>query len=367
VLDCELGECAVSRLGAALADVEPPVFRFGRIDSSMKLSVVIPVYNERDNLVPLHFALSEVLSHWGQSYEILFVDDGSRDCSLNVLRRLAEQDPTVKVIELAGNFGQTAALDAGLRMAAGEVIVTLDADLQNDPSDIPRLLAKLDEGYDLVHGWRRQRQDRLLTRRLPSAAANLLIRRVTGFDAHDIGCTLKAVRRETVRDLRLYGELHRFIPVLLHWQGARCAELIVRHHPRRFGEAKYGLSRTLRVAFDLLTVQFLTRYAACPMRFFSRLALAGMALTAIASIAALAMKWGAGVPLAGNALWAVAAIGILGAVQACGLGLVAEVVTRTYFESQGRRPYTIRALRNFGAQADAALEHEWSQPERRAA
>ena len=211
-------------------------------------------------------------------YEILLVDDGSSDGSLDVMTRLAEQDPAVRVIELARNFGQTAALDAGLNLATGDVIVTLDADLQNDPADIPRLLDKLEEGYDLVYGWRKDRHDRFVTRRLPSAIANRLIQRVTGFPAHDIGCTLKALRRDTARQLKLYGEMHRFIPILAHAGGARCAELVVRHHPRRFGRTKYGLGRTLRVAVDLLLVQFLTRYASCPMRLFGPLGIAGFAL-----------------------------------------------------------------------------------------
>jgi hypothetical protein len=308
----------------------------------MKISVVIPVCNEVENLATLHYALTSVLSAQDREYEILLVDDGSTDGSLDVMARLAEQDSAVRVIELARNFGQTAALDAGLQLATGDVIVTLDADLQNDPADIPRLLAKLEEGYDLVYGWRKDRHDRFVTRRLPSAIANRLIQRVTGFPAHDIGCTLKAVRRDTARQLKLYGEMHRFIPILAHASGARCVELVVRHHPRRFGRTKYGLGRTLRVAVDLLLVQFLTRYASCPMRLFGSLGIAGFALAATAAVGALVMSCLNAAPLAGNVLWGVAAIGALGAVQSLGMGLVAEVVMRTYYESRDARPYSIR-------------------------
>ncbi len=320
----------------------------------MEISIVVPVCNELDNIVPLHFALTHVLSGLGREYEILFVDDGSSDGSLEVLERLADEDPAVRVIELARNFGQTAALDAGLRLASGDVIVTLDADLQNDPADIPRLLAKLEEGYDLVYGWRKDRHDRFVTRRLPSMIANRLIQRVTGFPAHDIGCTLKVLRKNTAQQLLLYGEMHRFIPILAHAQGARCAELVVQHHPRRFGRTKYGLGRTLRVAVDLLLVQFLTRYAACPMRLFGSVGIAGFALAAAATGSALSATWWAGVPLAANVLWAVAAVAVLGGAQALGLGLVAEVVMRTYFESRSRRPYTVRRDGRF--EIDSAAE-----------
>ncbi len=308
----------------------------------MKISIVVPVYNEVDNLEPLHFALSDVLRRQNAAYEILLVDDGSTDGSLELAERLAEQDPRVRVVELARNFGQTAALDAGLRLATGDVIVTLDADLQNEPADIPRLLEKLDEGFDLVYGWRKNRHDRWWSRRLPSRIANELIRRVTGFPAHDIGCTLKAMRRETAGRLKLYGEMHRFIPILAHAQGARCAEIVAQHHPRRRGQTKYGLGRTLRVAVDLLLVQFLTRYAACPMRLLGPLGAAGLAAAAVAASAALLSGAWLGLGLAAAALGVLAAVAAVGGIQLLGLGLVAELLMRSYFESRDERPYTIR-------------------------
>ncbi len=321
----------------------------------MKISIVVPVCNEIDNLVPLHLALTSVLAEQDADYEILLVDDGSTDGSRELAWRLADKDPAVRVVELARNFGQTAALDAGLRLATGDVVVTLDADLQNEPADIPRLLAKLNEGYDLVYGWRKNRQDRLLSRKLPSRLANGLIRRVTGFPAHDIGCTLKALRRPVARRLMLYGEMHRFIPILAHAQGARCAEIVVQHQPRLRGQTKYGLGRTLRVAVDLLLVQFLTRYAACPMRLLGRVGLAGLAASATSAGAALLAGGWLGMPTASLALAVLAAACGVGGIQLLGLGLVAELVMRNYFESRDRRPYQIRRVTG-GAQDHGAAE-----------
>jgi glycosyltransferase involved in cell wall biosynthesis len=221
----------------------------------------------------LYDALCPVLDWLPHDYEIVLVDDGSTDASYDELSRLATADPRVKVIRFRRNFGQTAAMNAGLHLATGDVIVTMDADLQNDPLDIPLLLAKLDEGYDLVHGWRKERQDALVSRKLPSRLANWLISRVTGFAVNDLGCTLKAMRREIAQDLQLYGEMHRFIPILAHWRGARCAEIVTRHHARRFGESKYGLSRTTRVLLDLVTVKYMTQYLTSPMKLFGKMGL----------------------------------------------------------------------------------------------
>lgn len=313
----------------------------------MSVSVVIPLYNERDNVQPLYDALLGVLPTLGREYEILFIDDGSRDGTVERLRSLAARDPRVRVIEFRRNFGQTAALQAGLDHASGDVLVTMDGDLQNDPADIPLLLAKLDEGYDLVHGWRKQRQDALVNRKIPSRIANWLIARVTGFPVHDLGCTLKALRREIARDLRLYGEMHRFIPILAHWHGARCAEIVTRHHARRFGQTKYGIGRTLRVVLDLLTVQFLTRYAASPMKLFGGLGLLGIGGGLASALVTLGMKLVQGVDMTGNPLLLLGVFGVTVGVQFLVLGLLGEVSTRIYHESQGKPPYAVRHWVNF--------------------
>ena len=224
----------------------------------MSLSVVIPICNERENIRPLYLSLTAVLNGGGRDYEILFIDDGSNDGSSEELSDLATHDPDVKVIRFARNYGQTAALAAGIEHASGDVIVTLDGDRQNDPADIPLLLAKLDEGFDFVHGWRKDRHD-AFHRTLPSQLANWLIRRVTGVPLHDVGCTLKAMRREVARVLPLVGDMHRFIPILAHAGGARCAQVVVRHHPRRAGQTKYGLGRTFRVLRDLIALKKMLR------------------------------------------------------------------------------------------------------------
>src|SRR5258706_1136299 len=234
-----------------------------------ELSLITPVYNEEENLPLLHEAIQEALKSIGKTWEIIFVDDGSRDKSLTVLEMLVKQDPEhVRVVVFRRNFGQTAAIAAGVDYALGNTIVLIDADMQNDPADIPLLLAKLDEGYDLVSGWRKDRKDNRLTRTLPSNIANGLISWVTDVHLHDHGCTLKAYRRHALKGLRLYGEMHRFIPVFAHSVGARITELPVRHHPRKFGVAKYGLERTVKVVLDLFTVKFLFDYSHKPMRLF---------------------------------------------------------------------------------------------------
>ena len=313
----------------------------------MQVSVVVPIYNERDNIQPMYDSLMDVLPETYKSYEIIFVNDGSQDGSSEVLNQVASRCQNVKVIHLRRNFGQTAAMSAGLEYASGEVIVTLDGDLQNDPSDIPMMLQKIDEGYDLVHGWRKHRQDAFVNRKLPSKIANWIIAKVTGFPVHDLGCTLKAMRREIAQDLRLYGEMHRFIPILAHWQGARCAEMETKHHPRRFGQTKYGIWRTVRVILDLITVKFMIQYSTSPMKLFGGLGMISTLCSFATCAATVAMKWFGGIDMTGNPLLLLSGLLGIAGLQFFVLGLLGEVAARTYFESQGMRPYRIREMRNF--------------------
>ena len=321
------------------------------------VSVVIAVCDERDNIRPLLESLSPVLASLGRPYEIVFVDDGSRDGTGDELRKIAAGDGRLKIIELRRNFGQTAALHAGLQHAAGDVIVTMDGDLQNDPADIPVMLAKIDEGYDLVHGWRRDRQDRLINRRLPSWIANRIISRVTGFKIHDLGCTLKAIRREIAQELELYGEMHRFIPILAHARGARCIEMVIRHHPRRFGRTKYGISRTLRVLFDLMTVQYVLKYFASPMKLFGRIGMWCTVAAVTAAAATAVMKTGYDIDMTGNPLLILSVFSAMLGVQFFSLGLLGETSARIYYAQPGKQNYAVRELVNFDPPLDATRPH----------
>lgn len=312
----------------------------------MKLSIVVPLYNERENIPLLFEQLKQALPAADWHYEIVFVDDGSTDGSDALLKQLAERDVTVRVVRFRRNFGQTAAMQAGLEFADGDVIITMDGDLQNDPADIPMMVAKIEEGYDLVHGWRKHRQDAWLNRKLPSRIANWLISKSTGFPIHDLGCTLKAIRRDIAHELELYGEMHRFIPILAHWRGARCVEVVTTHHPRRFGKTKYGISRTVRVVLDLITVKFMLNYFASPMKLFGKIGLWCALLASVSGFATIAMRFG-GVDMTGNPLLLLTALLILVAIQFISLGLLGEVAARTYYGSQGKRPYAVRELINF--------------------
>lgn len=308
----------------------------------MDISIVVPVFNEEQSLGVLHARTSEVMVKLNADYEVIYVNDGSTDDSASRLDGLVDEDPCVRVIHLRRNFGQTAAMSAGMDRARGEIVVTMDADLQNDPADIPQMIAKLNEGYDLVHGWRRHRQDAFLTRRLPSQLANWLIAKVTGFPVRDLGCTLKVMRRQVARDLSLYGELHRFIPVLAHWQGAKCVEVETKHHARRFGRTKYGLSRTFRVLLDLLTVKYLIQYSTTPMRLFGSIGLACSSLATLAGVVVLLMKVISGFDMSGNPLLYVSLFGFMAGLQFFSLGLLGEMNARIYYESQDRKPYAVR-------------------------
>jgi glycosyltransferase involved in cell wall biosynthesis len=310
------------------------------------LSVVIPIKDERDNLGPLHQRLGAALDPLGIDYEILFVDDGSIDGSFAVLESLAARDRRVKVVRLRRNFGQTAALQAGINHASGEVLVTMDGDLQNDPADIPALLTKLDEGYDAVLGLRANRQDHFLVRKLPSWMANWLIRKVTGVQTRDMGCTLRAMRRELAEALPLYGEMHRYIPVLAQQHGARIAQIPVRHHPRTAGKTKYNLTRTVRVLLDLITIKFLHSYMTRPMHVMGLAGLVSMGLGFLSLLLTIVMKWRSGIWMTGNPFLLLSALLELIGVQFISMGLIGELLTRTYFESQGKAAYTVRSTLN---------------------
>ena len=318
----------------------------------MKISIVVPVYNELDNVRILHDELSSILAVMfpdddASSWEIVFVDDGSTDGTVERLAELCKSDERTKLVKFRRNYGQTAALQAGFDHASGEIIVTLDGDLQNDPADIPRMVAKLDEGFDLIHGWRKNRQDKWLTRRLPSKVANWIISSVTGVPINDLGCTLKAIRREIAEELELYGEMHRFIPILGYERGARIAELVTNHRPRRFGESKYGLSRTVRVVLDLLTVKFMSDYLASPMKLFGRLGLGCWAVAGLSLSATVLMKLVSAVDMTGNPMLLLAVLSAMAGLQLVSLGILGELNTRIYFDRHRRRPYTTDRLVGF--------------------
>lgn len=309
----------------------------------MDLSLIIPVYNEEENLRALFDAICTAVKPVTASWEVVFIDDGSTDGSLDILRQLAVAEPEhVRVVVFRRNFGQTAAIAAGLDNSRGEIIVLLDADLQNDPMDIPMLLRKLDEGYDVVSGWRKLRKDNAVTRTLPSVMANALISAVTGVHLHDYGCTLKAYRRSALEGFRLYGEMHRFIPVFAHSIGARITEVPVRHHPRRFGKTNYGLDRTLKVILDLMTAKFLLSYSNKPMRLFGG---AGLALGFGGSALMLYLfirRFVGGVPVLGSPVFQIAVMLLIMGSQSILMGLMAELLARTYHESQKKLTYTVR-------------------------
>jgi glycosyltransferase involved in cell wall biosynthesis len=319
----------------------------------MDLSLVVPLYNEEESLSPLFEAVHAALDPLPVSWEVVLVDDGSRDASLGVLKSLAERDPVhVRVVSFRRNFGQTAAIAAGIDHSTGDMVVLLDADLQNDPADIPLLLAKLDEGYDVVSGWRKDRQDAYLSRTLPSNAANWLISTVTGVHLHDFGCTLKAYRREALSGFRLYGEMHRFIPVFAHSVGAKITELPVQHHARRYGQAKYGLERTLKVVLDLFTVKFLLDYASKPIYLFGG---AGMTLITVSFFTLLLLlirRLTTGIPVLTSPFFIIGIMLAIMGFQSILMGLTAEMLVRTYHESQEKPTYRVRETIGFSPQAE---------------
>ena len=313
------------------------------------VSVVVPVYNEEENVAACYTELTGVLQTMGLPYEIIFVDDGSKDRTVQILRDTASADPHVKVIEFRRNFGQTQAMSAGFEYSRYDVVVPIDGDLQNDPAEIPMMVAKLDEGYDVVAGWRKDRQDTFWNRKLPSMIANWLISKVTKVSLHDYGCSLKVLRGDIARGLRLYGEMHRFIPALAFEMGARVTEVPVNHRARQFGRTKYGISRTFRVILDLLTVKFLLSYSTRPIQVFGRFGLVfgGLALAVLAALGLdrLTGPWGGSEYLVKRPFWVITPLMFLGfALQFLIMGLLAELMTRTYHESQDKPIYTVREI-----------------------
>ncbi|MBI5406963.1 MAG: glycosyltransferase family 2 protein [Nitrospirae bacterium] len=310
------------------------------------ISVVIPAYHEKDNICKLNDLLLGVLKTLDRSFEIIYVDDGSRDETFSVLKGLCSQSPCVKAIRLRRNFGQTAAMSAGFDFARGEIIVAMDGDLQNDPADIPALLSKLEEGYDVVNGWRKDRKDKLLSRKIPSMIANAVIGVTTGVRLHDYGCSLKAYRAEVIKNVPLYGELHRFIPALASIYGARITELPVRHHPRISGASKYTLSRTFRVLMDLFTVTFLKFFADRPLHIFGWSGLLLFIMGFFIDGYLAVQKIFLGASLANRPLLLLGTLLILAGLQMFSIGILAEIQIRTYYEAQGKPIYSIREIIN---------------------
>jgi dolichol-phosphate mannosyltransferase len=317
-------------------------------DSAFKslpdVSVVVPIYNEVESLPHLIEAIASTLSPTEINYELICVDDGSKDGSAELLKQLALTRPHLRAVLLRRNYGQTAAMAAGFKHARGRTIVTLDGDLQNDPADIPMLLAKLDEGYDLVTGWRKNRQDAALTRLLPSKIANWLIRQITGVHVHDYGCSLKVYRAELIADMNLYGELHRFLPALAFIEGARITELPVRHHARRHGSSKYGLGRTFRVVLDLFTIYFMKKFLTRPMHVFGLLGIISTASGIGLGLYLTILKLGFGEDIGNRPLLILAVVLLLTGIQLFCFGLLGELLMRTYHESQGRPIYRVREV-----------------------
>lgn len=312
----------------------------------MYLSIVIPVYNEEESLPHLHEAIHQALDQQKNlDWEVIYVDDGSTDHSLEALKKLVSEDPErTGVVEFRRNFGQTAAIAAGIDNSSGEIIVLMDADLQNDPADIPMMLEKLDQGYDVVSGWRTNRQDRYVTRTFPSHIANWLISKVTGVNLHDYGCTLKAYRREVITSFRLYGEMHRFIPAYASSVGAKITEVPVQHHPRKYGQAKYGLGRTVKVLLDLFTVKFLISYAHKPIYLFGGTGIVLMLASSLILLFLMIRRIWLKITVFDSPLFFVSTMFMILGFQSILMGLIAELLVRTYHEAQKKTTYNVRQL-----------------------
>src|SRR5437867_8236405 len=311
-------------------------------EAAPEVSIFLPVFNEEPNLRPLQARLDEALQKLGRPAEIIYVDDGSTDRSLDVLRELAQADQRVRVIALRRNYGQTPAMAAGIHAARGRVLIPMDADMQNDPADIARLLDKLDEGFDVVSGWRKNRQDKLITRKIPSMIANRVISWIGGVPLHDYGCSLKAYRRESLADVQLYGEMHRFIPIYASWAGARVTEIPVEHHARTMGKSKYGLSRTLKVVFDLMTIKFMASYQTKPIYVFGSFGMLAFAISLLAGLYAVFLKIFHKADFVQTPLPILTIVMFAVGIQFVLMGLLAEMLVRTYHESQAKPIYGVR-------------------------
>jgi glycosyltransferase involved in cell wall biosynthesis len=328
-----------------------------------ELSLFLPVLDEEDNLRPMHAKISEALAELGRTAEVIYVDDGSTDASLETLRGIAAGDERVRVISLRRNYGQTAAMSAGIDASRGAILIPMDADLQNDPKDIARLLEKLEEGYDVVSGWRKNRQDKMISRKLPSQIANRVISWIGGVHLHDYGCSLKAYRRDVLQDVRLYGEMHRFIPIYASWAGARVTEIPVDHHARTMGRSKYGISRTVKVIFDLMTIKFMAEYHTKPIYVFGTFGFIALFISIVSGLYAIFLKFSqylgfpqfhadfveTPLPILSIVMFAIS-------VQFVLMGLLAEMLVRTYHESQDKAIYAVREKIGFGGDPNAAAQ-----------
>lgn len=311
------------------------------------ISVIVPIFNEQESIAPLCKQLFSVLDDIGRPFEVICINDGSSDRSMDILQEIAARRKELRVVSFRRNYGQTAAMMAGIDYASGEIIVSIDADLQNDPQDIPALLARMDEGFDVVSGWRKERQDAAIRRNFVSRVANKIISQISGVHLHDFGCTLKAYRRTVVKDVRLYGEMHRFVPIYASWMGARVCEIPVRHHARKFGKSKYGLERILKVILDLVVVKFLDQYLVKPIYVFGGFGLLSLLISFLATALMIWLKFVDGVSMIQTPLPLLSALAFLIGVQSILLGLIAEILVRTYFEARERRAYAVRETVNF--------------------
>jgi glycosyltransferase involved in cell wall biosynthesis len=317
-----------------------------RTSSNNKISIILPLYNEEDNIQLQYKNITENLKNTKLNYEIIFVDDGSTDNSVSILKKIALKDARLKIIEFRRNFGQTAAMAAGIDHSSGEIIIFMDSDLQNDAKDIPMLVDKINEGYDVVSGWRKDRKDKFFSRKLPSRIANRLIARVSGVRLHDLGCSLKAYRGEVLREVKLYGEMHRFIPIYASWVGARITEIPVSHHPRQFGTSKYGIKRTFKVLLDLITVKFLGSYSTKPIYIFGGFGFLLMVLGIISFAGVIYMKFYNNLSMNRNPLLFLTVMLVIMSIIFIMLGILAELLIRIYHESQDKPPYKVRELIN---------------------
>ena len=322
-------------------------------ERGIDISIVVPVFNEAETLVDLCQGVRKVLIQLGATWEMIFINDGSTDGSHEILDHLAEEDQRVRIIHFKRNFGQTAAMMAGFDYARGEVIIPLDGDGQNDPADIPKMLEVLNKGNDVVSGWRKDRQDNVIRRNIPSILANKLISAVSGVQLHDFGCSMKAYKRHVVDGIRLYGEMHRFLPIYASWHGAKITEVIVNHHPRRTGSSKYGLERVVKVILDLLVVKFLDRAASKPMYVFGGCGIFSLAISLFTFLWMLGLKFNHQIAFIDTPLPLIVVMTFMIAMMCILLGLLAEMITRTFYESQGKAIYNIRSTRNFQEMSDS--------------